>query len=148
RTHKTWREAMLAEVGARIDQARVHFLGQVSKSIFLRAMQLSSCHVYLTYPFVLSWSVLEAMACGCIVVASATPPVEEVVRHGENGLLVDFFHRQALAERVVEVLAAPERFMHLRKAARRTIVENYDLTSVCLPRQMALISDLVGGAAG
>jgi len=145
RTYKSWRQAMLADLGSRIDRTRVHFLGQVAKSVLLRAMQVSSCHVYLTYPFVLSWSMLEAMACGCIVVGSATPPVAEVVRDGENGLLCDFFDPHALAERVVEVLTTPGRFTHLREAARRSIVENYDLKTVCLPRQMALIDELMAG---
>jgi glycosyltransferase involved in cell wall biosynthesis len=143
-THKNWREAMLQEVGSQLDRSRVHFLGSVIKATFLLAMQVSACHVYLTYPFVLSWSMLEAMACGCPVVASATPPVLDVVRDHDNGLLFDFFDVKALADRVVNVLAEPHSYSGLRAAARSTIVASYDLHSHCLPRQLALLGEILG----
>jgi glycosyltransferase involved in cell wall biosynthesis len=142
---KTWREAMMAEVGDRLDKSRVHFLGQVPKPIFLKALQVSACHIYLTYPFVLSWSMLESMACGCVLVASNTAPVREVVEDGRNGLLVDFFDTRALAERVAEVLAEPARFKAMREAARHTAVERYDLPTVCLPQQLKLIEQVMAG---
>ena len=87
---RTWRQTLLAEVGAKLDLSRVHFLGRVPYATFVNALQVSSAHVYLTYPFVLSWSMLDAMAAGCVVVGSATAPLKEVIRDGENGVLFDF----------------------------------------------------------
>ena len=106
-------------------------------------LRTSACHVYLTYPFVLSWSLLEAMSCGATVVASATPPVQDVIRHGENGLLVDFFDGEALARQVAAVLADPEAYRPLRAAARATVVERFDLQQICLPQQLALVDRLL-----
>ena len=140
RSGKHWREVLLAEVGADLPIDRVHFLGRVPYRDYLRILQVSACHVYLTYPFVLSWSCLEAMSAGCVVVGSRTAPVQEIIRHGENGLLVDFFDRQALADQVVGVLAQPGRYRALTVQARQTVVERYDLRSICLPRQLQLIA--------
>jgi glycosyltransferase involved in cell wall biosynthesis len=141
----TWREHYLAEVGERIDLDRVHFLGRVPYPVFLSVLQVSACHVYLTYPFVLSWSMLEAMAAGCLVVGSDTAPVREVIRDGENGRLVDFFSPDAVAEAVAGVLAAPDRLQPLREAARSTVMRDYDLRNVCLPRHCELIERLAAG---
>ncbi len=113
-------------MGDRLDLDRVHFLGKVAYRDYLNLLRLSSAHLYLTYPFVLSWSMLEAMALGCLVIGSDTAPVQEVIQDGVNGLLVPFFQTQALAERVIEVLEAPERFRDLRAAARATICDRYD----------------------
>jgi glycosyltransferase involved in cell wall biosynthesis len=88
-----WREKLQGEVA--LDPARVHFLGRIPYDSYRKVLQISAAHVYLTYPFVLSWSMLEAMASGCLVIGSATPPVQEVIRHNENGLLVDFFDTNA-----------------------------------------------------
>jgi len=96
---KHWREKMLREV--KLDPERTHFLGRVPYETYKQVLQVSAAHVYLTYPFVLSWSMLEAMASGCLVIGSRTPPVEEVIRDGENGVLVDFFDRKGLAETLV-----------------------------------------------
>ncbi len=85
---------------------------------------------------------LEAMAAGCLVIGSRTPPVEEVIRHGENGLLVDFFDTAAIAEAVVSVLKDPSAFAALRESARRTVIERYDLNSICLPKQLRLLDDV------
>jgi glycosyltransferase involved in cell wall biosynthesis len=82
---------MEREVGDRVDWDRVHFLGKVPYSDYQKIIQISRCHIYLTVPFVLSWSLLESMSMGATIVASGTPPVREVITHGENGLLVDFF---------------------------------------------------------
>lgn len=97
-----WREHMLQQV--QIDPTRTHFMGRLPREQYLRVLQVSSAHVYLTYPFVLSWSLLEAMACGAPIVASDTAPVREVIRHGENGRLVDFFDVNALAETAVSTM--------------------------------------------
>lgn len=138
----SWREKLLAEV--RLDPQRVHFLGKVPYEAFLRIVQVSRAHIYLTYPFVLSWSVLEAMACGAIVIGSNTQPVVEVIDDGRNGLLVDFFDPKAVADRVDEALDHPQMMESIRAAARQTVVERFDLKSVCLPMQLQLIEGLRG----
>ena len=137
---QSFRQKMLEELGNALDLSRVHFLGKVPYSTFLKVLQISRVHIYLTYPFVLSWSMLEAMAAQCLVVASKTTPVEEVIRDGENGLLVDFFNSAQIAERVVTALAEPTQFAALRARARQTVVEAYDLKRVCLPGQLNLIA--------
>lgn len=140
-----WRAKMLAEVGATLDLGRVHFLGKLPYADYLSLLQVSSVHVYLTYPFVLSWSLLEALAAGCAVVASRTAPVEEVITDGQNGWLVDFFDHVALAERVGECLARPTATEACRQKARQTIVERYDLATRCLPQQVQLLTGHVYG---
>ena len=137
---QSYRQAMIDELGDSLDLNRVHFLGKVPYPIFIKVLQVSAAHVYLTYPFVLSWSMLEAMAAECLIIGSRTPPVEEVLRAGENGMLVDFFNPAEIAARVIEALAAPASFAGLRKNARRTVVEHYDLKRICLPAQLALLT--------
>ena len=100
-------------------------------------------HVYLTYPFVLSWSLLEAMACGCLVVGSRTPPVEEVIRHEDNGLLVDFFDANKIAAAVDDALARQEELAPMRQRARESVVAGYDLKRVCLPAQLEMMQALL-----
>ena len=139
---QSYRQQMLDELGDSLDTSRVHFMGKVPYPTFLTILQVSGVHVYLTYPFVLSWSMLEAMSTGCLVVGSRTSPVEEVVRDGENGLLVDFFDPEDIAGRVVDVLGDPGRFVRLREQARQTIVETFDLKAVCLPKQLSVIASL------
>ena len=99
---KNWREKMLAEV--KLDPTRTHFMGRIPRAQYLKVLQVSGAHVYLTYPFVLSWSLLEAMACGAPIVASDTAPVREVVRDGVNGRLVGFFDAPGIARAAVESL--------------------------------------------
>ena len=140
-----WKAAMLREVGARLDLERVHFLGRLPYDVYLSALQISSVHIYLTYPFVLSWSLLEAMSCGCAVVASDTAPVREVV-NSRNGVLTPFFSPSILAEKVCSVLEAPEAYQSQRIAARRTVESRYDAKTVCVPQAMELIRSLVGSA--
>lgn len=135
----TWKQVFLNEVKSRIDPSRLIFAGMLDHPTFVKLFRLSNVHVYLTYPFVLSWSMLEAMATGCLVVGSATPPVEEVIRDGKNGLLVPFFDAKALAERVIEACGSPASFRPLREAARRLVVEQYDLATVCLPAQLDVL---------
>jgi len=120
-----WREAMQKEVGERLDASRVHFTGKLPYLQYRSLLQVSAVHVYLTYPFVLSWSMLEAMSCGCLLVASRTAPVEEVIEHGKNGLLVDFFDQAALVEQVSEALSHPNRFSEIRHQARQTVLQRY-----------------------
>jgi glycosyltransferase involved in cell wall biosynthesis len=97
-----WREKMLREV--KLDATRTHFMGKLPRAQYIKVLQVSAAHVYLTYPFVLSWSLLEAMACGANIVASDTTPVREVIRHSENGLLVPFFDTDAVVEQAVRAL--------------------------------------------
>src|SRR5688572_18442130 len=137
---ETYRSRMLKELDGRIDPSRVSFTGRIPYSAYLDLLRRSSAHVYLTYPFVLSWSLLEALSAGCLVVASRTAPVEEVIRDGENGLLVDFFSPEGIAARVDEALSMDAE--PLRQRARQTVVERYDLRRVCLPAQVALVASL------
>ena len=134
----TWRESLLGEVGPL--PARVVFTGRIPYSNYLRLLQVSSVHVYLTYPFVLSWSVLEAMAAEAFVVGSRTPPVEEVIVDCVNGWLVDFFDTEAMALRIAEALEARNDVTALRKAARQTVVERFALDD-CLSAQKALLTE-------
>ncbi len=138
-----FRAELEREIGHLVDWSRVHFLGQVPYADFRRIIQISRCHIYLTAPFVLSWSLLEAMSMQATVVASDVAPVREAVTHGETGLLVDFFRPDALAAQVVEVLADAGRFAHLGRAARARVVRDYDFLDVCLPRHVAQMNALV-----
>jgi glycosyltransferase involved in cell wall biosynthesis len=129
----TWRQRLLKEVGERMDLSRVHFLGKLPFDAHLRVLQLSRAHVYLTYPYFVSWSMLEAMSAGCVVIGSSTPPVTEFIEDGKTGLLVDFFDITGLANRVCEALAEPRCFDSLRENARKLITERYDRDSICVP---------------
>lgn len=142
---QSYRQIMMKEVGDRLDLSRVHFLGNIPYASFLNLMAISSTHVYLTYPFVLSWSMLESMSCGGLVIGSDTPPVREVLRDGENGLLVDFFSPPQIVEAVCRVLDSPDRLASMRQAARQTVLDRYDLHQHCLPRQISLVETLARG---
>jgi glycosyltransferase involved in cell wall biosynthesis len=141
----SYRDWLQQELRDSLDWARVHFLGQVPYETYLRVLQVSSAHVYLTYPFVLSWSFLEALASGCLVIGSKTAPVLEILEDRINGLLVDFFSADELADRVDEVLDAPDRLQGLRDGARQTAVTRFDLTTRQLPKWEQLVDDLVNG---
>jgi glycosyltransferase involved in cell wall biosynthesis len=143
----SWKQVLLAELEGQLDLGRIHFVGQVPHPVLHDLFRVCACHVYLTYPFVLSWSLLEAMACGAVVIGSDTPPVAEVISHGVNGLLVDFFSPEALAERVAEVLADPAAYRALALEGRRTVEQHFDLHGVCLPRQLALVDWLAAGGS-
>ena len=134
---------MLAELGDSLNLQRVHFLGALPYEDFLQVLQVSRAHVYLTYPFVLSWSMLEAMAAECLLIGSRTAPVEEVIQDGENGLLVDFFKPEEIAGRVIDALANPRAYSLLRKNARQTIIERYDLQKVALPAQIEVLQQML-----
>lgn len=136
---ESWKARFLAEVQDRLPMERVHFVGNVPYADFVALMQVSRLHVYATYPFVLSWSMLEAMSAGALVLGSATPPVTEMIEHGKNGLLFDFFDVDGLAASAIEALAHVNRHAGLRAAARQTIVDRYDLATRCLPDWLALI---------
>ena len=141
---ETYRQRLMKEVGSDLDAGRVHFVGKLPYLIYLTLLRLSSVHVYMTYPFVLSWSLIEAMASGCCIVASRTPPVLEVMEDGRNGLLVDFFSPCELADTVNAVLMRPESFRRLRVQAMIDARERFDLHTITLPRLMANVRSLVG----
>lgn len=138
---ESYKAKMLREVP--VDPARVHFLGNVPYETFLNTLHVSSAHVYLTYPFILSWSLLESMAAECTIIGSRTPPVEEAIEHGRTGLLVDFFDHKALAAQIADVLANKAAYAGLGPAARRHVIERYDLNHVCLPRMRTLLTDMM-----
>jgi glycosyltransferase involved in cell wall biosynthesis len=142
---QTYRQKYMAEVGAQLDMSRVHFVGQVPYPIFLNILQISGAHIYLTYPFVLSWSLLEAMSAGCAVIGSSTPPVQEAIIHGQNGLLVDFFSSAAIVDAVNQVFDHPDRMAGMREQARKTAVDHYDLQRHCLPEHLKLIEMMAKG---
>lgn len=140
---KTWKQVFWEEIEGRVDASRVHFLGRVDHARMLKALQVSAAHVYFTYPFVLSWSLLEAMASECLVLASDTAPLHEVVVDGENGRLLDFFDTRALSTAMVEAALHPERFAEMRKAARRTVVSGYDRTRMGVVAWKALVKEVL-----
>ncbi len=144
---RSWQQIYADEVRPRMTQAqwdRVHFLGRIPYNDFRAVLALSTVHVYLTYPFVLSWSLLEAMSMGCAIVASRTGPVCEVIEHDRQGRLVDFFDPRGLAAEVVRLLADSGERSRLGAAARERAVAHYDLEKVCLPQQEAWVRHLLG----
>jgi glycosyltransferase involved in cell wall biosynthesis len=139
-TGANWRQHMLKEV--KLDPARTHFMGRVPRAQFVRILQVSAAHVYLTYPFVLSWSLLEAMACGAPIVASDTAPVREVISDGSTGRLVDFFDPAALSRAVLDTLADPAGSSQRCERARRH-VKKFSRT-----RGLAGYDELIAPATG
>ncbi len=142
---RTFRETLLEELDGQINPKRVHFVGRVSHARYRQLLALSSAHVYLTYPFVLSWSFLEALSTGCLVVGSSTPPVLEVLKDGVNGLSVDFLSPESIAAGIQRALAGGKDLQALRQAARATAVAHFDLRRCILPRWQQLLNDLVAG---
>ena len=146
---KKWKDIFASEVRPQIsdaDWARVHFLGHIPYQHFIPLLQLSTVHVYLTYPFVLSWSLLEAMSVGCAIVASDTQPLREAIRHDDTGRLVDFFDVPGLANEVCALLDDPVARQRLGANARAFAQATYDLKTVCLPRQLQWVQGLEGSA--
>ena len=142
---QSWKQIFIDEVCGEIpdsDWARVHFLGRVPYASFLSLIRVSRAHVYLTYPFVLSWSLLEAMSAEAAILGSDTAPVREVVTDGETGLLVDFFDGKGLVDRLDALLDDAALSARLGRAARDFVREGYDLRTRCLPRQMAWVEEL------
>ncbi len=144
---RKWKDIFASEVRPQIsdaDWARVHFLGNLPYQQFIPLLQLSTVHVYLTYPFVLSWSLLEAMSAGCAIVASNTAPLREAITEDETGRLVDFFDVPGLAQAVCALLDDPAARERLGRNARAFAQAHYDLRSVCLPRQLEWVRALAG----
>jgi glycosyltransferase involved in cell wall biosynthesis len=141
----SYRRIALRELPPDTDLGRIHFLGQVPYKHYLKILQISSVHVYLTYPFVLSWSFIEAMAAGCAIVGSSTPPVMEVLEDGVNGLSVDFFSPTRIADRVETLLDDEGKRRALGQAARDLAISKFDLHKVTLPKWTQLIDDIIAG---
>ena len=138
----SYRKRMMKEVD--IDESRVHFVGRLPYDQFQKVFRVSSAHIYLTYPFVLSWSFLEAMSSECVLVGSKTPPVQEVIEHGKNGFMVDFFDPEAVADQVDDILDHKNRYRDVAKAARQTVLDRYDIKK-CLPQHIQIIEGLAKG---
>ncbi len=134
---ENYRTAYIKEWGKNVDISRVHFLGWLPYESYQRVLQVSSLHLYLTYPFVLSWSLLEAMSSGCLILASDTAPVVEVIANGKNGFLCDFFNSDQLALDAARILKSRADMNAVREEARQLILSNYNLTD--LLRQQALV---------
>lgn len=136
---KNWRERMLREVGSHLDAARTHFLGKIPYADYKKVLQVSSVHVYLTYPFVLSWSMLEAMASGCLVVGSDTAPVREVLVNRSNGLLVPSLKPSPVAASVLQALALRDDSRRLRTAATQSVCAKFARQRGCRAFAEALV---------
>lgn len=136
----TYKEMMLKELPD-LDMNRVHFVGGLPFNEYVNLLQISSAHIYLTYPFVLSWSLLDAMSCGCCIVASETKPVLEVMQDNHNGLLIDFYNVDALVEKVEYALENKDKMQEIRHNARKTIVDNYALKDL-LPKHIEYVKQL------
>ncbi|WP_136440010.1 glycosyltransferase family 4 protein [Pacificoceanicola onchidii] len=142
---KSWKQIFIDEVRERIpdpDWNRVHFLGRVPYYVYLSMLQVSTVHVYLTYPFVLSWSLLEAMSAECAILASGTEPVREVLTEDETGRMVDFFDKDTLVDRLCALLDDPDARARLGRNARAYVRQRYDLKTVCLPRHLSWVDRL------
>lgn len=144
---ETWKQKYIDEVRGDIsdaDWARVHFMGRVPYDSFLAMMQVSRLHIYLTYPFVLSWSLLEAMSAGAAILASDTAPVREVIEEDVTGRYTDFFDAAEMVAKADALLNDADARARLGKAARGFVLENYDLKTKCLPRQLEWVASLAG----
>ena len=135
----SWKQKLLAELGDRLPLDRVHFPGRVAYADYLSLLQVARVHCYLTYPFVLSWSLTEAMAAGAQIVASDTEPVRELIRDGQQGRLVPFHDREALESALIRALSGDPEAARLAAAARQVILDGYDLHRHSLPRQIAWV---------
>lgn len=139
-THK---DIYFNKVKKDLKSSNIRFVGRVPYNSLVAMLSVSTAHIYLTYPFVLSWSMLEAMSLEALIIGSKTGPVEELIKHNQNGLLVDFLDHKQLAKTANEVLDNPDDYEVLRKKGRDTIVKNFDLQKICLPKHLQLIQSLV-----
>lgn len=143
--NKSWKDIFIEEIRPKIsdrDWERVFFLGNIPYNAYIALLQVSSVHVYLTYPFVLSWSLLEAMSAGCCIVASDTAPVREVIKDDKNGLLIDFFDHKKISDTVSFLLANHEKRQVFGLAARQEAKAKYDLNTICLSEQLKWVQRL------
>ena len=144
--NSSWKHIFAAEVRPLLtdnEWSRIHYMGKIPYNHYVSILQISSVHVYLTYPFVLSWSLLEAMSIGCSIVASDTPPLHECIFHNDTGILTSFFDHQKLADNISNLLDNPDLRKKLGKNARDFACKNYDISSVCLPKQISWVNSLL-----
>ena len=142
---QTWKQIFIDEVRDQIsdsDWERVHFLGRVPYDRFLAMVQVSRVHVYLTYPFVLSWSLLESMSAQSAILASDTPPLHEAIKDGETGVLVDFFDHASLVDKLEAMLEDADLRERLGRNARDFVIRTYDLEKTCLPGHLDFVDRL------
>lgn len=139
---RTWKQVMLEEVGSRIDPSRLHFTGRIEHREMMQLLSMSAAHVYLTYPFTLSWSLLEAMACECIVIASDTAAVRDAIQNLETGLLVDFFRADLLAVTILHTVKSPEAFATIGQAARQSVLGRFDAHEIGTPGWLTQIESM------
>ena len=138
-----FKEYFYSRIEGKIDTSRVHFLGFLKYEDYLKVLKITTVHTYLTYPFILSWSMLEAMSCGALIVGSNTGPVTEVIKNNENGIIVDFFDHKAIVENITNILKNRDKYTKIKENARKTILNNYDLEKICLPRHLKLIDKAI-----
>jgi glycosyltransferase involved in cell wall biosynthesis len=136
----TFKQKMLRELD--LDLKRIHFAGNLPYLEYIKLLQITSAHVYLTYPFVLSWSLLEAMATGCNIAASNTAPVKEVIQDNFNGLLVDFYDVEQLTQKIEYILDNKKEVEYLGVNARTSILEKYDVKKL-LPQHVEFIRSVL-----
>ena len=141
---KTWRG--IYEEGLSLDKERLHYLGKVPYPKYLEVLNFSTVHLYLTVPFVLSWSLMESMAMGCRLVVSDTEPVQEVLENGKSAFMEDFFDHQSFADRCLEILSKPKSYDFLGENSRKVIEDHYSLKKV-LPLHLKLMEELASGKA-
>ena len=132
----TWRKVLLDELAEQLDLSRIHFLGQIDYATYVAVLQLSTVHVYLTYPFVLGWSCIEAMSVGCAIVGSDTAPVQEVITHNQTGRLVNFFSPSEISHQVVDLIEDLQERKRLGDNARQVAIAQFDRRTICLPKQV------------
>ena len=143
---KTWKDIFTNEVKVNMtdDQyKRIIFLGTLSYDKYISILQISTIHIYLTYPFVLSWSLLESMSIGCPVIVSNTQPLHEIIKDYENGVYVDFFDFNDLSKQILNILNNPNLRSKLSENARKFIIQTYDLKTICLPKQISWVKSLL-----
>ena len=143
-SHGTWRQYMMNELAGKFDEERVLFAGQVPYANYVSLLQRSDAHAYLSYPFVASWSLREALACGCQIVASSVDPVREFIVDDVNGTLVPGLDHERVAEALIVALTDKRRAKRLRTGARRYAEANLDM-DVHLASYHAAIGEIVGG---
>jgi len=136
---KSYKQQFLDELEGQLDLSRIHFMGEVPYRVYINLLQISTVHVYLSYPFILSWSLMEAMSTACRIVASNTAPVRELITDQETGLLVDFFATEQLSQCISKILKQPMKYNYLGKNARRHIIKHYDLNTLILKQHLQLI---------
>jgi glycosyltransferase involved in cell wall biosynthesis len=143
--HKSFKEWVLAQ--DQYDLSKFVFTGRIHPNQLAEVLAATDLHIYLTVPFVLSWSMMDAMSCGAVVLGSRTPPVMEMIREDETGLLADFFSPEEFAEKAVGVLKDPAAFRPLGRAAERLVADEYSLDAV-LPRMLGMYEDAIAKKPG